>query len=200
MDFNDLKNRLGKTFTSIGNFFDYDVVGGSKVTDEDMGSHHTLTVTFGNDDYSTLENKIFLVLYNLSSVKDHLKNCLANTGYDPKEVENEIDNSLHLRVLIDLVNQEKHGYPLRKRNRSGKNPIIKNVEQVLTLRKNPKREAPLSISFSSDGTVTSEGNSSIDIVADIFDENDNILFDLDELVETCYTKFEHIAKKYGCIS
>ena len=199
MDFNDLKSRLEKTFSSIGNFSNYNIINNSIITDEDMGSHHTLTVTFGNDDKLTMENKIFLVLYNLSSVKDHLKNCLTTIGYDPKEVETEINSSLHLQVLIDLVNQEKHGYPLKGRNRSGKNPIMKGVEQVLTLQKDFKGNNSFSISFSSNGTVTSKGNSSIDIVADIFDDKNNKLFDLDELVETCYTKFENIAKKYGCI-
>ena len=199
MNFNDLKNRLEKTFASIANFSDYNIISGSKITAEDMGSHHTLTVTFGNDDLSTLENKIFLGLHNLSSLKDHIKNCLKNGGNDPKEVEMEIDNSPHLQVLIDLVNQEKHGYPLRKRNRSGKNPIIKDIEQVLTLRNEHKGDKSFSISFSSNGKITSEGNNSIDIVADIFDDKNNKLFDLDELVETCYTKFENIAKKYNCI-
>ena len=26
-------------------------------------------------------------------------------------LETEINNSLHLQILVDLVNQDKHGYP-----------------------------------------------------------------------------------------
>ena len=201
MNFNDLKRRLEKTFASIGNMFDSNVVEGTKITDRNIGNHHKLSVTFGKDNIPTLENKIFLILHNLSSIKDHLKNCLAKKGISPKIVETEIDNSLHLQVLIDLVNQEKHGYPLTKTNRSGKNPIIKDISQALTFRKNQKdgSSSSFSFSFDSDCAISSDDNSTIAIVADIFDDKNNKLFDLDELVETCYSKFENIAIENGCI-
>ena len=199
MNFNDLKSRLEKTFASIGNIFDSNVVEGTKITDQNFGTHHKLSVTFGKDDIPTMENKIILILHNLSSIKDHLKNCLAKKGIDPKIVETEIDNSLHLQVLIDLVNQEKHGYPLTKTNRSNKNPIIKDISQALTFRNVEMDGSSSTFSFSSDGTITTDGKSTIAIVADIFDDKNNKLFDLDELVETCYTKFENLAKANGCI-
>ena len=59
-------------------------------------------------------NKIFIIFYNLASLKDNIKNCLEKKGLDKNLIEIEINNSLHLQVLIDIVNQEKHGYPLKK--------------------------------------------------------------------------------------
>lgn len=198
MDFNDLKKRIDKTFVSIGNISDNNVSGETKITDRIFGTQHILSVTFGNDDLSTMENKIFIILHNLSTIKEHLKNCISEKGSDPIMVEKEIDNSLHLQVLIDLVNQEKHGYPLKKTNRSRKNPIIKDIDQALTFRKTQQGEFS-TFSFSSDGMITTDGKSFISIVANIFDDKNNKLFDLDELIETCFSKFKEIAKTYGCI-
>ena len=55
-------------------------------------------MTVGYDDEPTLENKMLIILHNLASLEDNLKNCFRAKGFDPKIVESEIDNSLHLQV------------------------------------------------------------------------------------------------------
>ncbi len=163
-----------------------------------MNTSGVMSITFGKDSPEEIANKIFLILHNLSSLKDHLKNCLRNKGYQQNIVETEINNSLHLQVLVDLVNQEKHGYPLTKTNRSGKNPIIRNASQVLQLAKNTPPGSSVSITIGSDGSIEQEGNWTISIDADIYDDKGILLFKLDELIETCFNKWEGIISIYHC--
>ena len=198
MNFNDVKERLEKTLASFNARYDPNVLKSINITFENTDAGHSTTVKFGNDDPQTITNKIFIILYNLSSLKDHLKNCLKNNGHDPNIVEQEINNSIHLQVLIDLVNQEKHGYPLTKSNRSGKNPLIKNPSQFLLLRTDTTAGSTASFTFSRNGPIL-HGNNSIMIDAEIHDDKGNLLFLLDELIDTCFSKWNQIATTYKCI-
>ena len=160
-----------------------------------MGS---ISVTFGKEKPEAIENKIIIILQNLASLKDHLKNCLKKNGLNPNLVETEINNSQHLQILIDLVNQEKHGYPLTKTNRSGKNPLIKDAHQVLIISTGKAPGSSASVSFDSEGSVEIQGDNHIAIVADVVDDHGTFLLSLDELIETSYSKFKAIATTYHC--
>ncbi|WP_157831453.1 hypothetical protein [Confluentibacter flavum] len=137
--------------------------------------------TFGSSDQVSLYNKVMIILYNLASLKDNLKNSLKKNGYSPQIIEEEINNSIYLKVLIDIVNQDKHGSPLRK-PRSNINPYISDLNQGLRL--GDKREG-------FDGPV---------ILIDGYIRNidGQIIFTLDQLVETCYEKFSDLSNKYNC--
>lgn len=108
MDFNDITFRLNKTLTSMNGRFDENILRGIKIEYGQTEKTKWMEMTIGNDDTETIINKIFLILYNLASLKDHLKNCLRSKNLNQNVIEDEINNSLHLQVLIDLVNQEKH--------------------------------------------------------------------------------------------
>lgn len=141
-----------------------------------------VSISFGNTSEDEILNKILTILYNLASIKDHLKNCLKGNGYDAKIVEDEINKCLHLQVLFDIVNQEKHGTPL-KRSRSNKNPVIR---------------------YPSNGYfpyIKNENNEmgSMVISALIKDDKDTKICTLDELVETCYDKWNNLAAKHNIV-
>ena len=199
MDFNDIKTRLERTLSSLNARFDDNVEERIKITYVQSDHSIGMMVKFGNDDTKNILNKIFMILHNLASLKDHLKNCLKSKGYDQNIVETEINGSLHLQVLIDIVNQDKHGYPLTRTKRSGKNPVIKDPKQVLKLSTGtePHSSARFVMSLD-DGSYQINGQSTIAINADVCDDQGNILFGLDELVDTCFAKWENIAKTYSC--
>lgn len=199
MDFNDLKARLERTLSSLNARFDEEVEEGIRITHVQSDRSIGMSVRFGNDDTETILNKIFIILHNLASLKDHLKKCLESKGHDPNIVETEIEGSLHLQVLIDIVNQEKHGYPLTKHVRSYKNPVIKDPKQALRISTGTEPHSSARFIISPDGSYQIHGQKSIVIDADICDDQGNSLFGLDELVDTCFAKWENIAKKYICI-
>lgn len=198
MDYNDISIRLKRTLSSLNGRFDENILVGVHIDYGKNDHSHWMSMTVGNDDEETILNKIFIILHNLASLKDHLKNCLKTKGYNPKVVESEIDNSLHLQVLIDIVNQEKHGYPLTKSNRSGKNPILKMPMQVLRVTSSAESNSVASFSFNSDGSLNMQGQGAIAIRAIIFDGNNIPIFGLDELVETCFEKWKALTSIYNC--
>lgn len=184
MDYNDIKARLSRTLSSLNERFDDDII--KYMVIEEWANGEGVSITFGGESEEVLLNRIMVILYNLASLKDHIKNKLSIKGHNPAIVESEIDNSLHLQVLIDIVNQEKHGTPLRK-TRSNKGPVIRYPEQgYFPFRKHPSTDAD-----DESGTIV--------IHALIKDSAENILFQLDDLVDTCFEKWEKVIAAYGLV-
>lgn len=182
MDYYDIKSRLSRTLSALNERFDDDIIKYMVVNEWANGEG--VSITFGGESEEVLVNRIMVILYNLASLKDHIKNKLAVKGHSPTIVESEIDNSLHLQVLIDIVNQEKHGTPLKK-TRSNKLPVIRYPELgYFPFRKHP------------DMSPDDEGGTMV-IHALIKDDKENILFQLDELVDTCFAKWQKLIADYS---
>ena len=192
MDFNDTKERLERTLASLNSRFSYEIGKAIKIENRREGESMTLTVSFDANDVREVENKIFIILHNLVNLKNCIKNSLEKSGCDKTLVENTINQTLHLQVLVDLVNQEKHGYPLTKNNRSNKNPVIKDISQGLRLSGVDGRPASFMMN-PFDGTFHSEGDNAIVIHAKVYDDKDALLFSIDELVEKSFVSLQEIA-------
>lgn len=184
MDYNDIKARLSRTLSSLNERFDDDIMKYTVIKEWINGEG--VSITFGGESEEVLLNRIMVILYNLASLKDHIKNKLSSKGLNPGIVESEIDSSLHLQVLIDIVNQEKHGTPLRKA-RSNKGPVIRYPE----LGYFPFRKHPNAGPDNDSGTML--------IHAVIKDKDDNNLFQLDELVDRCFAKWQELIKTYDLV-
>ncbi len=124
MNYNNIKSRLKRTFTSLDDRFDENVDQHANIEPWENGMGESWT--FGSSDNESLLNKVMIILHNLASLKDNLKNSLKKNGLSPQIVEEEIKNSVHLQVLIDIVNQDKHGSPLRN-PRSNMSPYISDL-------------------------------------------------------------------------
>lgn len=196
MDFNDIKNRMERIYASLKERADYDLQKGILTEVSHTPSEVGIKVNFGTRSESEILNKIFIILYNIASLKDHLKNALKQTGKNENVVETTINSSPHLSVLIDLVNQEKHEYPLTKYIRSHKNPILRNVRESLRISTGKGSSGASFVLDPRTMMFKSEGDNAIVINADIFDDKNNKLFPLDELIEKSLEPLEEIVRKH----
>lgn len=176
MDYNNIQFRLSRTFKSLESRYDDDVDKYTRIETWEDGNGESWH--FGVEDESDTLNKVMIILHNLASLKDHLKNSFKENNLDPKIVENEIDKSPHLQVLIDIINQEKHGTPLRN-PRSKKNPTIIGLSNGMRMADPRTGEEKFTMFI--DGTIV--------------DKNGKRIFGLDELVENCFSIWEDLSKK-----
>lgn len=197
MDFNAIEERLKRTLSSLNGRYTDDLERSIITNNVKDGNKTIFSASFGKSSLSEIENKVLIILHNLASLKDNLKNCLQRNGHDPKVVEAQIDSSLHLKVLIDLVNEEKHGYPLTKSNRSLKGPVVKNVRQSVAVYPDSGAQGALFFVTQDGGSGTINGKSVMFIDADIYDSGGSYLFSLDELVVVCYRNCVTIANTYN---
>jgi len=194
MDFNDIKTRLERVYSSINARFDNNIEKHVKkhlihIKEENKV---LIGVSFNKISKEVDDlNKIIMIIHNLANLKDHLKSIISGRDETPEVIEQEINNSFDLQLIIDLSNQEKHGYPLTRTNRSGKNPQIRNVNNVLQL------TGSSSVRISMNGKVESQGNVKVSIIADITDENGNKIVELDKLIGNAISKWEEVIKKYN---
>jgi hypothetical protein len=197
MNFNDIRSRLERTFLSLNDRFDENVLEKISTHFEEDESSRTMKTSMGDLNQEKINNKILIILHNLASLKDNLKKCLKKNGHDDQIVEKEINNSQHLQVLIDLVNQEKHGYPLTRNRRSFLDPLIANQSHFLGMNLNSKNKSALfMVGLDGQPELSEEGTLVID--ADIVDNQGNVIFKLYELVNTCFEKWVNLANTYNC--
>jgi hypothetical protein len=189
MDYNNIEIRLKKIYSSVGEQFSYGYAA-LDATHTEVKENSITFSFFNSNDESRVLNQINGIIANLSNIKDCLKKKLEQRGDNPQIIEDAINDSLYLQVILDLSNQEKHGYPLTKTRRSEKDPLIKNIGRVLS----PSNK-PDNIRYEkSDGSAIM--NAMVKITADITDSQGNILYQIDDLVENALNIWEQIIKKY----
>ncbi len=171
MDVNDLKSRISRTLQAIDARYEEDVQQKIKIVAY-PDKPGLKTITFGDDTPEGIEYKVTSIISNLANFKDNLKKKIP-----PQEVEDFVKASLHLKVLLDLNNAEKHGYPPTKKH-SKLDPKIEHVRQTLTIA-NEKEEQKIIIT----------GN--------IIDKDGNHLFSLDELIDTCFASWKALMSKHN---
>ncbi len=198
MNINDINFRLKRVYRAVDKQIDPDINPNINVKMEQVGSQGRIELTFGKLDKTELINTIFGIIYSIASLKDHLKNKLKKVGKNPQLVENTINECLELQLIFDLWNQDKHGYPLERGSRSGKNPKLVNLRQGLTIKDTSKGSG--SIVFSpffpqNMHTVTSESdNMVVKIMGEIVDTNGKNLVSLDELFNKSLAELEKLIK------
>ena len=190
MDYNDVQERLRKIYSSIGEQYSYGH-GALELTHSEQADNQ-ISISFLNpNDEPIVVNRINSIISNLANIKDCLKKKLKDRGDDSQIIEDEVNSSLYLQLILDLSNQEKHGYPLTETRRSKKDPLIKNVGRALS----PSNK-PDNIRYElSDGSAMM--NVMVIITADVTDSKGNLLCRLDELIGNAQKAWEQIIKKYN---
>lgn len=188
MNYNDINARLKRIYASISSTKSYggEVLSGMRHKHiETSKGKFTLSISFGSEEEA--QNKIQTVISGLANLKDILKDRMKSKGQDEELIEDEINKSENLKLILDLSNQEKHGYPLDNR-RSGRDPLISNIQTGMGI-----SDKPDNITY-----VASSGakahNVMISISADIVDSDGVKICSFDHLVNQAVSDWEMIVK------
>lgn len=191
MDFNNISDRIKRLQASIGTLVDKDIERHIEVLKSDMNSPE-ISVNFNKKGEHEAINKVLIILHNLASLKDQLKKKLEIRNEDKNLIEQEINNNKALQIVLDLVNAEKHSYPVKFYPRSGLNPKLGKIHQAIKL----SDENKLSIELYSNKYYV-EGEPIIKIIGDVLDQNDKYICSINELISVACNKWEEVIKKYN---
>jgi hypothetical protein len=197
MDINNIKNRMERVYLSIGQRLDDNInkhinIEYKRDIDE-KGKYLQATISFGEKNKPDVVNQVFIIISHIAKLKDHLKNLYASKGGNQELIENEIESSEHLKLVIDLDNQEKHGE--LKKSRSQRYPYLDEIGPVLSLGGNKQGKTSSFIINPFTGENKVEGSVVIAIDADVKSKNGKIICNLDELINKSMEKWEEIIKK-----
>ncbi len=194
MNTEDISNRIKRLYLSVGETLDEDVPKHVNIKHEKTATGGTITISFSRkEDELALLNQIFSVISHLAKLKDHLKKKFSSKGGDPKLIEEEIDESEHLQLIIDLDNLEKHGSG--RKSRSGKYPKIIDVGRGFS-QKDIKSSVPAVFEFSTSGHIKWNDNTVIVISAKVIDKDGKYICSFTELVSKSTDKWEEIIKAF----
>ena len=182
MDVNDINAKLARLHSALDSRKDPDYERHTKIEQVDEGVRLTLP---GIDSLPKLENVVRLIIDNLATLKDAFKNKLKKRGEVKPIVKDFVDSSIYLKVLIDLDNAYKHGYPTES-NLSKMHPVIKNVRQTLRLEWKEGGFPIGMIDTKGKMEIMDAASSAVVVLADIYDEKGNFFLSLDFLIEICY--------------
>lgn len=129
-------------------------------------------------DRAQLENKAFQVIRSIADLKDHLRSAARRLGQDPNEVEQTINASLPLQLMIDLSNLDKHGaHGKLSEQRSKKSPRLVNVRGAFQITAKSGDIGPagaFGIRLTPHGVQSfGGGKSAVVITGEIVDADDN---------------------------
>ena len=189
MDFNDISFRLKRIYSSINEKFDDDVEKYLNIEEVSAGKFE-ITFDKGQEESATT-NAAIAVLEHLAKLKDHLINRLKARGDEGSIIEEEINNSAALQLVIDIANSEKHGHPLKK-ERSKKSPRVTNIRHSLVVP--PQKQIGINITK---GTLIEADGCSINITAEIIDMNGDLLYRWTTLVKDALKIWETVIEKHN---
>lgn len=199
MDFNDLDTRLKRLSLALGKRYESDIKSQVKISKKVSGDVYEVGFSFGTMEETEMIERIFGIINNIASLKDHLKNKLESIGRDPKLVENMIDSSKALSLVLDLWNQDKHGYPLKETNRSNLNPQIVNVNQGLVI-SNSSDKTSVSFTITEDSaSYASSENAAIAISGEVVDGSGKFIISVENMFRQAVIDLESFLKAQGLL-
>lgn len=195
MSVEDINNRIKRLYLSVQAAIDENISSHINIKHEKTEKSGTVSISFSNkEDEPEILNQIFLVISNLAKLKDHLSKRLKSRKIDPKLLINEIKNSEHLKLIIDLDNLEKHG-PGRE-SWSARFPKLIDVGRGIS-QKDIKISEPSVFEFSSSGRVKWNDNTVIVNTGTIVDKDNKIICGYNELVNKSIDDWEVIIQKFN---
>jgi len=150
-------------------------------------------------DNEELSNLAHSLIHNIANLGDHLRKWAAHNGQDKNQVDEAVSRSLPLRIIKDLSNNDKHGYPPRDGGRSEKCPRLVDINRVLELTTKPEAGSAICVTLSHSGTpqATGSGSAKAIITGEIVDKDNNRIDDLHHVAAEAVEAWEHLLDHLG---
>jgi|GEM_PF-3483786 len=197
MDFNDILLRVQRMYAAVNEQVDKEVDKHVNIEATENNSLFHLSFDKNKND-ADIYNKVFSVIDSISKLKDHFKRHLKESGEDDQIVEDAINKSLHLQLIMDLSNSDKHTYPLKKTNRSGLEPKLDKIRRVIKMTGHGNGNSGM-FCFSTTGDFKSCGDCGVVIEGEIIDKNGKRILDLTELISKSVSDWEILVNQYKII-
>lgn len=198
---NPLNERIRRIYAAIGEAFT-----------TDPNEFKSVTFHVGGDTFATrmdfraglsteqLQNIVFTAVHNTANLRDHMKRWARQNGKDPNIVDDVVEASFEMKVIIDLSNRDKHGGPPRDGGLSGLSPDLTGFRRALILPKVEEgQEKPsVTVSLFGDGPeVQFQSGAHVLTNADIVDASGKTLGDAMSFIEVAVSHLEQTLSKLG---
>ncbi|BAQ34755.1 MULTISPECIES: hypothetical protein [Dehalococcoides] len=144
-------------------------------------------------------NLAISIIDNIANLKDHLKKWTINHGIDKTIVDIFFEKSEPLKIIKDLSNNDKHGYPPRKSGHSKRTPVLRNIHRIMQLKTAPIKGSFVSMTFDKNGCpiVRGSGTGKVILTGEIVDSNNKIIGDFNDIASKAISDWELLLAEIG---
>ena len=198
----ELLKRMWRIYSSVGaaeetdrNKFEANafIIDGCKVIWQDF---------LGGSTEEELSNLVHTLIHNIANLPNHLKQWAKRNGKDETRLKKVLDQSIELQIIIDLSNNDKHGYPPRAGGKSKKSPQLVSVNRVMELKTQAKKNSNVGMTLGTDGkpNIYGDGSGKVIINGDVIDKEGNRIGNLYEIERKAVETLEQIMVDYELLT
>lgn len=199
----EIVQRIRRIYASINATVDTDLSDVVPIVRRD-GEHSLIHISFrGKATDEEISNAAHSAISNIANFKDHFRRWLRQHGKPMEELDKAVAASFELRVLIDLNNNDKHGYPPRVgQDHSGVAPRLESLGRAVVFGGTPSEPAASSVEI----VIEREPSVSLgeaayrSIVGRIIDRDGNLVGHLHEFLDKGLADLEGLLLGYGVIT
>lgn len=154
---------------------------------------------FSDDD---LFNQAHSVIYNVANLRNHLPRWASHHDQDKNKVAQAFDDCLELQLVVDLSNNDRHGYPPRNRGCSGKCPRLIEINRVMRLQTQAKKGSMIGMTIGAGGVPKffGDGTAKAVVTGDVVDNDGNRIGDLYGIVSKAVEAWESLLVDFGLLT
>lgn len=202
MSRDEILYRLDRIYTSIDAVFEGDLAQFRPSMREDE-NHFVMYQDFiGGLTPAELSNLAHSVIHNIANLQDHLRHWARQNGEDLTKVDVVVSDSDSLKTIMDLSNNDKHGYPPRGGGLSGKAPTLREITRVLRLSTGGERGSGVAVILTPEGPkqrVTGSASSGGVVTGQVVDSQGRVIGGLYDLEVEALKAWEQALKDFGIL-
>ena len=147
-----------------------------------------------------LSNLAHMLISNIANLRDHLRKWAVKNGKGKEKVDEAFNQSMELRIIQDLSDNDKHGYPPRNEGDSKKLPKLVNINRVMQLKTPAKKGSTIGMTSGAGGVPKffGDGTAKAIISGDVVDNKNNPIGDLYEIAVKAVEAWEQLLADFGC--
>jgi hypothetical protein len=148
-----------------------------------------------------LSNEAHSVIHNIANLRDHLRRWAANNGKDRTRVDRAVNNCFELRIVTDLSNNDKHGYPPRDGGYSKRSPRLADISRVMRLQTQANKGSMIAMVIGAGGVpkFSGDGIAKAVVTGDIVDNDENRIGDLYSIANKAVKAWESLLVDFGLL-
>jgi hypothetical protein len=153
----------------------------------------------GGQSPEELSNIAQTAIHNIANLFDHLKGWARRNDKDVKMVQATFDGSLALRIIKDLSNNDKHGYPPRDGGHAGMVPRVEGIGRVLQLSLGPAAGSAIMMVIGAGGRpeISGSGTARAVVTGEVVDKDGRPVGDLFDIEQRAVQAWETLLAEYG---
>lgn len=154
---------------------------------------------FSDDD---LSNQAHSVIHNIANLRDHLRRWASHHDQDKDKVGQAFNNCLELKIIQDLSDNDKHGYPRRDGKYSYLFPKLIEIKRVMRLQTQAKKGSVIGMTMGASGVpkFIGDGTAKAVVTGDVVDNDGNRIGELYDIANKAVQAWETLLLDFGLLT